>query len=407
MDEIIKSGENKLNWVRNHMPILNLIEERFKADLPFKGLKIGVCIHLEAKTARLCELLKAGGATVYLTGSNPLSTQDDVAAAVSKRGITVFAKHGCSEKEYFDFISKMINERPNIILDDGGDTVNLIHEKYPQYLNDVLGGCEETTTGVLRLKAREREGKLKFPMILVNDALTKYLFDNRYGTGQSVWTAITNITNLIVAGKVVVVAGYGWCGKGVANRAKSLGGRVIITEIDSIKAIEAHMDGFEVMPMEKACPLGDIFITVTGCKEVITKRHFELLKDGAILSNAGHFNIEVDYNALEEYAISKKEVRNNIVEYLLPSGKRLNLLAEGRLVNLAGGDGHPAEIMDTSFALQALCAEYIAKNKLEPKLYNVPHGIDLNVGKLKLKTLNIDIDSLTKEQEEYLKAYNM
>lgn len=407
MDELIKSGEKKLDWVRNHMPILNLIEERFKIELPLKGLKIGVCIHLEAKTARLCELLKTGGATVYLTSSNPLSTQDDVASAAMKRGIIVFAKHGCSEREYFEFIEKMINERPNIILDDGGDTVNLIHEKYPNYISEVLGGCEETTTGVLRLKAREREGKLKFPMILVNDALTKYLFDNRYGTGQSVWTAITDITNLIVAGKVVVIAGYGWCGKGVALRAKALGGRVIITEIDPIKAIEAHMDGFEVMPMEKVCPLGDIFITVTGCKEVITKRHFELLKDGAILSNAGHFNVEVDYNALEEYAISKKEVRENIIEYTLPSKKKLNLLAEGRLINLAGGDGHPAEIMDTSFALQALCAEYIAKNKLKPKLYNVPYEIDLNVGKLKLKTLNIEIDSLTPEQEEYLKAYNM
>lgn len=407
MEELVKSGIKKLDWVRNHMPILNLIEERFIAEKPFKGLKIGVCIHLEAKTARLCEALNNGGATVYLTGSNPLSTQDDVASAAMRRGIIVFAKYGCSESEYFHFIDEMLEEKPNIILDDGGDVVNTLHEKYPQYINEVLGGCEETTTGVLRLKAREREGKLKIPMILVNDALTKYLFDNRYGTGQSVWTAITSTTNLIVAGKVVVVAGYGWCGKGVANRAKALGGKVVITEINPIKAIEAHMDGFEVMPMEKACPLGDIFITVTGCKEVITTRHFELLKDGAILANAGHFNVEVDYSAIESYAISKKEVRKNIVEYTLPSGKKVYLLAEGRLVNLAASDGHPAEIMDTSFALQALCAEYIAKNRLEPKLYNVPEDIDIEVGRLKLKTLNIDIDKLTPEQEEYLKAYNL
>jgi len=405
MNELIRTGNLKLDWVRKNMPVMNLIEERFIQEKPFLGLKIGVCIHLEAKTARLCEALLAGGADVYLVGSNPLSTQDDVAEAVKNRGVNVYAKHGCSESEYCNFINQLIAQKPNIIIDDGGDVVNQIHEEFPENIKYIYGGCEETTTGVLRLKAREANGLLKFPMIKVNDALSKYLFDNRYGTGQSVWTAIMQTTNLIVAGKIVVVAGYGWCGKGVSLRAKALGARVIITEIDPIKAIEAHMDGFEVMKMEKAAILGDIFITVTGCKEVITTKHFELLKDGAILTNAGHFNVEVDYNSLEKYMLSKKEVRKNIVEYTLPGGKRINLIAEGRLVNLAASDGHPAEIMDTSFALQALCTEYISKNKLKSMVYDVPKEIDGEVANLKLRTIGIEIDKLTKEQEEYLNNY--
>ena len=405
MNELIRTGNLKLDWVRKNMPVMNLIEERFIQEKPFLGLKIGVCIHLEAKTARLCEALLAGGADVHLVGSNPLSTQDDVAEAVKNRGVNVYAKHGCSESEYYNFINQLIAQKPNIIIDDGGDVVNQIHEEFPENIKYIYGGCEETTTGVLRLKAREANGLLKFPMIKVNDALSKYLFDNRYGTGQSVWTAIMQTTNLIVAGKIVVVAGYGWCGKGVSLRAKALGARVIITEIDPIKAIEAHMDGFEVMKMEKAAILGDIFITVTGCKEVITTKHFELLKDGAILTNAGHFNVEVDYNSLEKYMLSKKEVRKNIVEYTLPGGKRINLIAEGRLVNLAASDGHPAEIMDTSFALQALCTEYISKNKLKSMVYDVPKEIDGEVANLKLRTIGIEIDKLTKEQEEYLNNY--
>jgi len=405
MNELIRTGNLKLDWVRKNMPVMNLIEQRFIRERPFKGLKIGICIHLEAKTARFCEALLAGGAEVSLVGSNPLSTQDDVAQAVKLRGVNVYAKYGCSETEYFDFIKQMIMQKPNIIIDDGGDVVNQIHEEYPECIENILGGCEETTTGILRLKAREADRSLKFPMIKVNDALSKYLFDNRYGTGQSVWTAITNTTNLIIAGKIVVIAGYGWCGKGVSLRAKALGARVIITEIDPIKAIEAHMDGFEVMKMEQAVILGDIFITVTGCKQIITKKHFDYLKDGAILTNAGHFNVEVDYDALEKYSLSKKEVRKNIVEYILPNGKKINLIAEGRLVNLAASDGHPAEIMDTSFALQALCAEYISKNKLKNLVYEVPKEIDREVANLKLNTLGIEIDKLTKEQEEYLNNY--
>lgn len=405
MDKLIYTGNQKLDWVTEHMPVLSTIEDRFKKDKPLKGYNIAVCIHLEAKTARLCEVLKNGGANVFLAGSNPLSTQDDVAAAIGERGIKVFAKYDCSESEYEQYILDMLKEKPDIILDDGGDVVHLIHDKYSDYIDNVIGGCEETTTGVLRLKSRAKQGKLKFPMISVNDAFSKYLFDNRYGTGQSVWTGIMQTTNLIIAGKYVVVAGYGWCGKGVAKRAQSLGAKVIVTEIDPIKATEAYMDGFEVMPMEKACILGDIFVTVTGCCEVITTKHFELLKDGAILTNAGHFNVEVDFKAIEEYAVSKNEVRKNIMEYLLPSGKKIYLIAEGRLVNLASGDGHPAEIMDMSFALQALCAEYLTNNKLEANVHDVPEKIDKNVSFLKLKTLGIDIDELTETQKEYLDGY--
>jgi adenosylhomocysteinase len=406
--ELLNSGNQKLDWVTEHMPVLKIIEEKFIKEKPFKGYNIAVCIHLEAKTARLCEVIKNGGGNVSLAGSNPLSTQDDVAAAIESRGIKVFAKHGCSEEEYEKYIIDMIKEQPDIILDDGGDVVQIIHEKCPDYLDKVIGGCEETTTGVLRLKARAKDSKLFFPMISVNDAFCKYLFDNRYGTGQSVWTGIMQTTNLIIAGKYVVVAGYGWCGKGVAKRAQSLGAKVIVTEVDSIKAIEAIMDGFEVMTMEEACRIGDIFVTVTGCCDIITTKHFELLKEGAILTNAGHFNVEVNYEELEKFYISKKDARKNIVEYTLPSGKKINLIAEGRLVNLASGDGHPAEIMDMSFALQALCAEYILKNRdLKADVYDVPIEIDKEVAKLKLKTLGINIDSLTEKQKKYLSGYEV
>lgn len=400
----IESGQQKLAWVTSHMPILYKINERFQRDQPFKGHTIAICIHLEAKTARLAEAIKNGGARVLLAGSNPLSTQDDVALAIQAKGVEVFAKHACTEAEYMGFIDRMLEQKPTIILDDGGDTVHRLHEKYPQLLSDVIGGCEETTTGIVRLRAMVQEGALKIPMLSINDARCKYLFDNRYGTGQSVWTAIMQTTNLIIAGKTVIVAGYGWCGKGVALRAKALGAKVIVTEIDPVKAIEASMDGFEVMPMLDACPLGDIYVTVTGCNEVITTKHFESLKEGAILTNAGHFNVEVDYSALESYAVSKKVIRNNIMEYTLPSGKHIHLIAEGRLVNLASGDGHPAEIMDTSFALQALCAEYLAKTRLTPGLYDVPEEIDDQVARIKLETLGIEIDALTSSQRLYLSS---
>ncbi len=405
-EQLLVTGNQKLDWVAAHMPVLKAIEDRFQKEQPFKGLKIAVCIHLEAKTAHLCEVLQAGGAHVFLAGSNPLSTQDDVAAAIAARGVKVFAKHGCNPEEYLQFIREMIREEPHIILDDGGDVVQLVHDEFPHLIPRIIGGCEETTTGVLRMKAREAEGQLKFPMISVNDAMSKYLFDNRYGTGQSVWTGIMQTTNLIIAGKNVVVAGYGWCGKGVANKAKGLGANVIVTEIDAIKAIEAVMDGFTVMPMTEACLLGDIFVTVTGCCDVITTPHFPLLKEGAILTNAGHFNVEVEYEALEAHAVSKRTVRQNIVAYTLPNDREVFLIAEGRLVNLASGDGHPAEIMDTSFAVQALCAEYLAQNSLEPGVYDVPEHLDRQVAQMKLETLGVVIDTLTPKQTNYMKQFD-
>jgi adenosylhomocysteinase len=402
MNNQLESGDQKLLWVSAHMPILALLEQEFLKTQPFAGLTIAICIHLEAKTARLADVIHKGGARVLLSGSNPLSTQDDVAGAISRRGVQVYAKHGCSESEYTNFIDQMLEQKPHLILDDGGDVIHRLHTKYPEQIPGVIGGCEETTTGVVRLRAMQASNKLLIPTISVNDAMSKYLFDNRYGTGQSVWTAIMQTTNLIIAGKTVVVAGYGWCGKGVALRAKALGAQVIITEIDAIKAMEAHMDGFSVMPMIDACPRGDIFVTVTGCRDIISTPHFELLKEGAILTNAGHFNVEVDYEALEKICTCKEEVRSNIVQYTLPSGKEVNLIAEGRLVNLASGDGHPAEIMDLSFALQALCAQYLTKTKLVPGLFEVPKEIDQRVSTLKLATLGITLDELTKVQREYL-----
>ncbi len=401
----IESGAQKLDWVNRHMPILKSIEQRFTKEQPFKGMKIAVCIHLEAKTARLCEVLQSGGAQVFLAGSNPLSTQDDVAEAIAARGVKVFARYGCTPEEYLQFIREMVEEEPDIVLDDGGDVVHVVHEEYPHLIPGILGGCEETTTGIVRMKSRDRDGKLLFPMIAVNDALCKHLFDNRYGTGQSVWTGVMQTTNLIVAGKTVVVAGYGWCGKGVAQKAKGLGAHVVVTEIDPIKAMEAIMDGFQVMPMKQACGVGDIFVTVTGCCDVISTEHFELLRPGAVLTNAGHFNVEVNYEALEAFASEKKTVRKNIVAYTLPSGKEVFLIAEGRLVNLASGDGHPAEIMDTSFAVQALCAEYLTRNRLEKGVHNVPADIDREVAHLKLRTLGVEIDILTEEQKTYLEHH--
>ena len=355
------SGELKIDWVKRNCPLLRTLEGEFAVEKPFAGLRIALSVHLEAKTAYLCRVLAAGGAEMYITGSNPLSTQDDVAAALVQGGLEVFAAYGCTEAEYEANIRAVLAHDCNIIIDDGGDLVGMLHEELPEKLQYVLGGCEETTTGIIRLKAMAAKGALRFPMILVNDADCKHLFDNRYGTGQSVWDGINRTTNLIVAGKTVVVAGYGWCGKGVAMRAKGLGAKVIVTEVDPVKAIEAVMDGFEVMKMNDASRLGDFFVTVTGCSEVITERDFAVMKDGALLSNAGHFNVEVDVEALERVAVEKKEMRKNICGYKMPNGNWLYLLAEGRLVNLAAGDGHPAEIMDMSFAIQALSARYLAR----------------------------------------------
>ncbi|MGN1114054.1 MAG: adenosylhomocysteinase [Oscillospiraceae bacterium] len=399
-----ESGERKIEWVKNNMPLLRGIEQEFSETKPFKNLKIALSVHLEAKTAYLCKVLKAGGAEMYVTGSNPLSTQDDVAAALVHSGLEVFAWHGATDEEYHRHISDVIKIGPQIIIDDGGDLVNLIHNEYPQLIPDVIGGCEETTTGIIRLIAMNKEKKLKFPMVLVNDAKCKHFFDNRYGTGQSVWDGINRTTNLIVAGKNVVVAGYGWCGKGVAMRAKGLGASVIVTEVDPVKAMEAVMDGFKVMKMEEAAKIGDFFITVTGCKDVITEKSFVNMKNGAILCNAGHFDCEVDVAGLKEISVETKEARNNIQGYKLKNGNWLYVIAEGRLVNLAAGDGHPAEIMDMSFAIQALSAAYLVKNKdkLTHMTINVPEEIDIEVAKRKLKSWNAEIDTLTEEQKRYL-----
>lgn len=404
-----ESGERKIQWVKANMPLLSGLEKEFSQEKPFEGLRIALSVHLEAKTAYLCRVLACGGAQMYVTGSNPLSTQDDVAAALERGGLNVFAIHGASEEEYFSHLKKVIEAKPNVIIDDGGDLVNLIHNEYPVYIENVIGGCEETTTGIIRLKAMEADGKLKFPMMAVNNAQCKYLFDNRYGTGQSVWDGINRTTNLVVAGKKVVVAGYGWCGKGVAMRAKGFGADVIVTEIDPIKAMEAKMEGFTVLPMTEAAKLGDFFVTVTGCKDVITKEAILNMKDGAILCNAGHFNVEINIGDLEKNAVEICEKRNNIMGYKMPNGHWINLLAEGRLVNLAAGDGHPAEIMDMSFAIQALSAKYMVENrdKIKTGVNYVPAEIDREVAMRKLKAWGISIDTLSDEQEKYINSWNV
>lgn len=403
------SGHNKIQWVKDNMPLLRGLEEEFLETKPFEGIKISLSVHLEAKTAYLCKVLAAGGAQMSVTGSNVLSTQDDVAAALVEDGLKVFAYHGATQEEYDRHIEMCLEHKPNIIIDDGGDLVGCLHEKRPDLMTEVWGGCEETTTGVIRLKAMEREGILKFPMVAVNDADCKHLFDNRYGTGQSVWDSIMRNTNLIIAAKTVVVVGYGWCSRGIAMRAASLGAQVIVTEINPVKAIEARMDGFAVMPMEKAAPLGDIFVSATGCCKTITTDHMMTMKDGAILTNAGHFNCEIDMDALEAVAVSKRERRNNIMGYELPNGKSVNVIAEGRLVNIAAADGHPAEIMDMSFAVQAMSAKYIKENykNLDNKVIDVSGEIDDIVARKKLEAWGIEIDSLTAEQEEYLNSWQV
>ena len=398
------SGEMKIKWVERNMPVLRGIGEDFARTRPFEGLKVALSVHLEAKTAYLCRVMEMGGAEMYVTGSNPLSTQDDVAAALASRGMQVFASYGCTMEEYESCLCSVLEAGPNIIIDDGGDLVHLMHTKYTDLIPKVIGGCEETTTGIHRLRAMARAGTLRFPMVMVNDADCKHMFDNRYGTGQSVWDGIMRTTNLIVAGKVVVVSGYGWCGKGVSLRAKGLGAKVIVTETDPVRALEAVMDGFQVMPMAEAARLGDMFITVTGCSGVITAEHFESMKDGAILTNAGHFDVEVDMAGLNALAVEKYEARHNIQGYVLRGGKTLFTIAEGRLVNLAAGDGHPAEIMDMSFAIQALSAEYLAKHRTElvPGVISVPRELDEAVARRKLRAMGVSIDSLSAEQEEYL-----
>ena len=404
---LAESGEKKIEWVKRNCDLLRTLEKEFFESKPFAGKKVTLSVHLEAKTAYLCLVLAAGGAEMYVTGSNPLSTQDDVAAALVKAGLEVHAWYGATPEEYETHIRHVLEAEPNIIIDDGGDLVTMVHKEMPHLIPNIIGGCEETTTGIIRLEAMNKAGELKFPMVRVNNAACKHFFDNRYGTGQSVFDGINRTTNLIVAGKIVVVAGYGWCGKGTAMRAKGLGARVIVTEIDPIKAIEAVMDGFDVMPMKEAAKVGDFFITVTGCDGVIDQEDFAVMKEGAILCNAGHFDCEIDMAWLKANAVEKKEQRKNIMGYKLPTGQWIFVLAEGRLVNLAAGDGHPAEIMDMSFAIQALSAKYLVEHssELTQKLIDVPEEVDRDVAKRKLAFLGKEIDVLTPEQEKYLNSY--
>ena len=403
---LAESGEQKIEWVKRNCDLLRMLEEEFSRTKPFAGKKITLSVHLEAKTAYLCKVLAAGGAEMYVTGSNPLSTQDDVAAALVKAGLEVHAWYGATEEEYNAHIRAALSAGPNIIIDDGGDLVHMVHTEMRDLIPNILGGCEETTTGIIRLEAMNRAGELEFPMVRVNNAQCKDFFDNRYGTGQSVWDGINRTTNLIVAGKIVVVAGYGWCGKGVSMRAKGLGARVIVTEIDPVKAIEAVMDGFEVMPMRQAAEIGDFFVTVTGCADVIGKEDFLRMKNGAILCNAGHFDVEINMKELREMTLSVIDQRANIKGYEVKKDHFVYVLGEGRLVNLACGDGHPAEIMDMSFAIQALSARYLVKHaaELKEKLIVVPREVDLEVAERKLRFLGIAIDHLTPEQEAYLNS---
>lgn len=397
-------GHDKINWVKNFMPVLNSLNEEFLKTKPLAGKKMVVTMHLEAKTAYLGLVLKNAGAEVVVTGSNPLSTQDDVAAALVEDGVTVYAWYNCTNEEYDMFLHKALDSKPDMIIDDGGDLVSLLHGVRADLAKNILGGSEETTTGVHRLKALEAEGKLSFPMVAVNDAYCKYLFDNRYGTGQSTWDGIMRTTNLVVAGKHVVIAGYGWCGKGAAMRAKGMGANVIITEVDPIKAIEAVFDGFRVMPMQEAAKIGDIFVTLTGCKDIITEEHFKVMKSGALMANAGHFDIEINKVHLESLAVSKQTVRKNIEEFVMADGRKIYLLAEGRLVNLAAGDGHPTEIMDLSFAVQALSALHIVQNhqNMENKVYIMPDEVNVRIAEIKLQALGMSIDALSAEQKAYL-----
>lgn len=402
--KLAPQGHDKINWVKEFMPVLNVLNDELSQTKPLSGKNIVVTMHLEAKTAYLALVLKNAGANVAVTGSNPLSTQDDVAAALVEQGVKVFAWYNTTEEEYENFLHKALDTKPDIIVDDGGDLVSLLHGERSELLPNILGGSEETTTGVIRLRGLAAEGNLKFPMIAVNDAYCKYLFDNRYGTGQSTWDGIMRTTNLTIVGKVVVVAGYGWCGKGVAMRAKGLGANVIITEVDPIKAIEAIFDGFRVMTMEDAAKEGDIFVTLTGCKHVICREHIIMMKSGAILANAGHFDLEINKEDLSELSVSRRVVRKNIEEFVMADGRKIYLLAEGRLVNLAAGDGHPTEIMDLSFAMQALAVLHILEHHqdMANQVFNFPDEVSTKVALLKLAAMGIKIDALTDEQKKYL-----
>jgi len=397
-------GLKKIEWVKEFMPVLAQIEERFKTEKPFAGMKIAVSVHLEAKTAYLGLVLRSGGADVAITGSNSLSTKDDICAGLDALGMNVYAWHGATEEEYFDHLKKTLSFKPDIIIDDGGDFVSLLHGECKDYASNLIGGSEETTTGIHRLRARVREGTLAFPMIAVNDANSKYLFDNVHGTGQSTWDGIMYTTNVMLSGKALVVAGYGWCGSGIAKRARGLGARVIVTEINPFRALEAAMEGFEVMNMDEAAKEGDFFVTVTGCKDVIVKRHFEVMKNNAIVANSGHFDVEFSKPDLRELSVSVEERRPFIEGYKMADGRTINVLADGRLVNIVAGNGHPADVMDLSFALQAMSARHLALNGkgMKPGLYNVPPEMDYDIAMMKVKAMGLGLDKLTAEQETYI-----
>ncbi|MFA5359845.1 MAG: adenosylhomocysteinase [Patescibacteria group bacterium] len=403
-------GKKRIEWAAKDMPVLNLVKIRWAKEKPLKGVKLSACLHVTAETANLVRTLRAGGAEVLLCASNPLSTQDDVAASLVKDyGIKVFAIHGEDKKSYYSHLAAALNFKPNITMDDGADLLTLLHTEYKKQTKNIWGSMEETTTGVIRLKALEKSGKLEVPIMAVNDAKTKNMFDNRYGTGQSTIDGIIRATDILIAGKNIVVAGYGWCGRGFANRARGMGAKVIVTEVDKIKALEAAMDGFEVMPMKEAAHIGDLFCTLTGDINVIRGEHFKLMKHGAMVCNSGHFDVEINVKELKKMAVKiNKNVRNNVDEYVL-KGKSIYLLGEGRLINLAAAEGHPASVMDMSFATQALATEHVAKNykKLEKKVYNVPEKMEQWIADLKLKSMGLSVDKLTREQEEYLRAWEV
>jgi adenosylhomocysteinase len=405
---LANAGEDRITWAEREMPVLRLIKKRFEKEKPFKNIRMACCLHVTTETANLAITLKAGGADVVLCASNPLSTQDETAAAlVKKHGIRTYAIKGEDNKTYYKHIYAALDHRPQITMDDGADVVGVLHKDRRAQLADVIGGTEETTTGVIRLRAMEKDGVLEYPIIAVNDALTKHMFDNRYGTGQSTLDGVIRATNVLFAGKTVVVAGYGWCGRGVASRSKGMGAHVIVTEVDPFRALEAMMDGFVVMPMAKAAEEGDIFITVTGDIGVLRAEHFKKMKDGAILANSGHFNVEIDIPALAKLAKKKREARPYVDEYTLPNGHRVHVLGEGRLINLTSAEGHPASVMDMSFANQALCAEFMVKNAkgLAKKVHSVPVEIDRNIARLKLAAMGVGMDTLTPEQEKYLASW--
>jgi adenosylhomocysteinase len=407
---LAKKGKLRIEWAAQEMPVLKTIHTRFKKEKPLKGVRIAACLHVTTETGNLAETLKAGGAEVSLCASNPLSTQDDVAASLVKfSGIPVFAIKGEKSKVYYSHINDSLSISPHITMDDGADLVSTLHKKRKDLVKNILGGTEETTTGVIRLRAMAEKGVLKYPIIAVNDAYTKYLFDNRYGTGQSTVDGIMRATNRLVAGSIFVVAGYGWCGKGIAMRAKGMGARVVVTEGDPLRALEATMDGFEVMPIHDASRIGDFFVTATGDMHVISKNCYRLMKDGAIICNSGHFNVEIDIDSLRKQSKKRRIIRDFIEEFTLRNNRRIYLLGEGRLINLAAAEGHPSAVMDMSFANQALCAEFLAKSyqKLEKKVYSVPGNIDKNIAALKLKAMGIRIDTLTPEQKKYLSSWEM